>query len=182
MAFRTWLVTLVTLAAPPVLATTARPVTVEELARTATAIAIVTPLDAEARWEGRRIITHHRMRVDESWAGELTASTELDVLTLGGRVGDLGQHVAGEVQFVPGAPTLVFLVPDRALAGFRVVAMEQGALRLTPSSPMDLTPTVVLPGTRGNEVTASATGDPRGGVTVLLSALRERVARARSTP
>lgn len=182
MAFRTWLVVWATLAAPPVLATTARPVTVEELARTATAIAVVTPLDAEARWEGRRILTHHRVRIDESWVGELAAGAELDVLTLGGRVGDLGQYVAGEAQLASGAPTLVFLVPDRTLAGYRVVAMEQGALRLTPASPVDPTSTVLLQGARGGEMAASDAEDRARTVAVLLSTLRERVAQARSTP
>ena len=57
----------------------------------------------------RRIVTLHRLRVDEALDGPVRAGDELTLRTLGGRVGDLAQRVFGEAEIVIGRPALLFL-------------------------------------------------------------------------
>jgi hypothetical protein len=83
-----------------------------ELFRKSSRVAFSTSLEAFSRWEQlggtRRIVTYHRLRVDEPIAGP-AADPELMVRTLGGRVGDIGQIVHGEAALVVGEPCLLFL-------------------------------------------------------------------------
>jgi hypothetical protein len=110
---------------------------VAELVSKSTLVVAGTPLDSRSVWEdseggrGRRIVTYTRVRVDRLIDG--SASGEVWVRTLGGDVGDIGQHVDGEAVLPPGKPSLMFL---RALAGgaHGVVGMAQGNYPLeTPS-------------------------------------------------
>jgi len=57
----------------------------------------------------RRIVTLHRLRVDEVLDGAVRAADELTLRTLGGRVGDVAQRVFGEAEIVIGRPALLFL-------------------------------------------------------------------------
>jgi hypothetical protein len=84
----------------------------EDLARSSTVIARVTAQDRESAWEGGRIVTYNRVRIDAVIAGRAPAAArELRVRTLGGRVGDIGQIVEGEAAFLPGETSLAFLTP-----------------------------------------------------------------------
>jgi MYXO-CTERM domain-containing protein len=94
----------------------------EDLVRQSTAVAAVTPVERQVQWEGGRIVTYTRVRVDSAVAGELPQ--DVWVRTLGGEIGKVGQIVEGEPSFVVGQPSLVFL---RARArGFEVTARAQG--------------------------------------------------------
>jgi hypothetical protein len=83
-----------------------------ELMRESSRVAFSTSLEASSRWEElggtRRIVTYHRVRLDELVAGA-SGETELMVRTLGGRVGDIGQIVHGEAALAVGEPCLLFL-------------------------------------------------------------------------
>lgn len=95
--------------------------TLEDLARASTVIARVTPLDRTSAWEGGRIVTTTRVRVDEIVAGSTGAdprrTRQLHVRTLGGRVGDIGQLVEGEAAFASSEPSIVFLAALPPLPG-----------------------------------------------------------------
>ena len=55
--------------------------------------------------KGRRIVTYTRLRIDRMVDGNPQA--EVWVRTLGGHVGDIGQHVDGEAVLMPSRPGLV---------------------------------------------------------------------------
>jgi hypothetical protein len=57
----------------------------------------------------RRIVTLHRLRVDEALDGPIRTGDELTLRTLGGRVGDVAQRVFGEAEIAIGRPALLFL-------------------------------------------------------------------------
>ncbi len=79
----------------------------EELLRKSSAVAVVVPTDRTALWEGGRIVTYTRLRVERPVAGPLAG--EVWVRTLGGAVGSIGQRVEGEADFALGSPSLAFL-------------------------------------------------------------------------
>jgi len=100
----------------------------DELLRDSTSVALVTPLAARAEWQGRRIVTYHRLRVDSSVSGDAPPG-EVIVETLGGQVGKIAQRVEGEPDFSRGEPALVFLRAGREGALF-VTKRGQGQFRL----------------------------------------------------
>jgi hypothetical protein len=112
----------------PAWATLARALRIEELAGRSRHVLLGEPLDAHCVWEhvaGRRqIVTYTRVRAHEVVAGSDPQDSELQVRTLGGRVGELGQLVHGEAQLVVGARSVVFLVGSGLM--FAVTAMAQG--------------------------------------------------------
>lgn len=100
-------------------------VTWEGLLGESTAAAIVTPMEAHAGWEGGRIYTYTRMRVDRIVAGEVAAEGDVWVRTMGGAVGNIGQIVEGEAAFANGQPSLLFLHAG-PLGSLEVTARGQG--------------------------------------------------------
>lgn len=99
-------------------ASTSIAATVDDLARSAEIVARVTPLDAASAWEGGRIVTVTRVRVDSVVAGAAGAAGsgagELRIRTRGGIVGEVGQYVEGEATLEAGKPALVFLASETA--------------------------------------------------------------------
>jgi hypothetical protein len=68
-------------------------------------------------WEGGRIYTYSRVRVDSAVAGDLAVEGIAWVRTMGGVVDDVGQRVDGEAELTVGRPSLLFLRRDvRALS------------------------------------------------------------------
>ena len=101
-------------------------------------VAIATPTDAKAVWEGGRIVTYTKLRVDQSVAGETQPGQEVWVRTLGGVVGKIGQLVDGEPVFTPNSQSLLFLrhfsqgtyeVSARAQGQFPIVVDAQTKAR-----------------------------------------------------
>src|SRR5258706_15471203 len=86
---------------------------VAELVSKSTLVVAGTPLDGTSVWEdseggrGRRIVTYTRLRVDRVIDGR--PPPEVWIRTLGGHVGDIGQHVDGEAVLVPAQASLLFL-------------------------------------------------------------------------
>lgn len=112
----------------PARASLARALRVEELVARSQHVLVAEPLDAYCDYAeigGRKhIVTYTRIRALEVLAGTAPKQDELLVRTLGGRVGKLGELVAGEAQIAPGAQGVLFITPAReALA---VTAMAQG--------------------------------------------------------
>jgi hypothetical protein len=95
------------------------------LLRESTAVAVATPIESHSTWEGGRIYTYTRVRLDRSVAGELAGSSEAWVRTMGGVVGKIGQIVEGEAVLVPGQSSLLF-VRAGPVGAFEVTARGQG--------------------------------------------------------
>ena len=117
----------------------------EHLVRLSRLIVVGTPVAGEGRWEPvggrRRIVTYHRVRVDEVVTGT-NPDRELSVRTLGGRVGKIGQIVHGAVRLRRGQSSVLFLrdlhagvlvVTGMAQGHFPLVGDADGQRRLTIS-------------------------------------------------
>lgn len=109
-------------------ATLSRELTLRQLVEQSDVVLTGTAVEAKAVWEdvpdaGRRIVTYTRMKVDDVAFGD--ASDSVWVRTLGGVVGDIGQHVDGEAALGTGERALLFLHKTDA-GNHVVVAMAQG--------------------------------------------------------
>ena len=114
---------LATLEVPRAIASVVRPQSLEELVDRSRVVVVALPTERTSVWESGRIVTYTRVTVSERVAGD--AEPSLWVRTLGGEVGDLGQHVDGEATLTIGTPTLLFL--EAAGAGtYAVAARAQG--------------------------------------------------------
>jgi hypothetical protein len=103
-------------------------VTVAELSRWSSAVAIVTVLESHSAWEGTRIVTLSRVHVDRLVAGT-TSTAEPVIRTLGGTVGRLTQVVEGEAELAPGSRSMIFLRESTDGTAF-VTARAQGQFLL----------------------------------------------------
>jgi hypothetical protein len=99
-----------------------------DLVRASSAVAIVRPVERHSEWERGRIITLHRVRIESLVAGRDLGS-EAIIETLGGTIGAIGQVVSGEPELPMDQPSLVFLDGPRD-AVFRVSARAQGHFRV----------------------------------------------------
>jgi len=79
-----------------------------------------------ARAEGE-IWTVTTFNVEETWRG--SASTQVIVRLLGGRMGDVTSHVSGVPRFTPGEDVVLFLQPTTR-GDYSVVSWEQGTFRI----------------------------------------------------
>lgn len=114
--------------APPAHASLSRALRVEELIQRSQHVLLGEPLEAYSAWERigdrRHIVTFTRVRALELFAGAAPQQDELLVRTLGGRLGKLGELVAGEAQLAPGVRGVLFVMPARDV--LTVTAMAQG--------------------------------------------------------
>jgi hypothetical protein len=94
-------------------ATTSVTYTLDELVDLSRTVAVVEPVERSSRWEkvgeSKRIVTYTKLVVHEHISGAKV--DEVWVRTLGGKVGKVGQHVAGEASFALGERAVVFLAP-----------------------------------------------------------------------
>lgn len=154
-------------------------VTWDALLKDASAVAVVTPVEATSVWENGRIYTYTRVHVDNGVAGELGTGAETYVRTLGGVVGKIGQLVDGEPVLTMGRPNLLFLhagpagsmeVSARAQGQFPVTLDENKKERLARSSAVGL----LLPPKPGLDMksgvsTQSVTGAAASATPVVLA-------------
>jgi hypothetical protein len=94
----------------------------EALVDRADTVAVVSPVDQSSVWEGGRIVTYTKLKVERPVAGP--AASEVWVRTLGGSVGNIGQSVSGEPQFTDGQSSILFL--RKVEGAFMVVERGQG--------------------------------------------------------
>jgi hypothetical protein len=87
----------------------------------------------ESFWHERRILTRVRIAVDEVWVGRVPASREVEVLTLGGVVGEIGQRVDGAA-VMPQDRDMVVQLSRGADQNFWPVALSQGVWVLEPQA------------------------------------------------
>jgi hypothetical protein len=104
-------------------------VSVAELARWSTAVAVVTTLESQSAWEGTRIVTLSRVHVDRLVAGR-TETVEPIVKTFGGQVGRIAQVVGGEAELAPGSHWMLFL-RESTDGTSSVTARAQGQFLMT---------------------------------------------------
>lgn len=101
--------------------------TMDELVSGSAVVLVGQPVERKSQWEelggSKRIVTYTRILVEETMGGEGRPES-VWVRTLGGRVGDIGQHVAGEAQFTIGETAVVFLA--KAGEALVVAGMAQG--------------------------------------------------------
>lgn len=108
----------------------------EELTRESVIIAHGRVVGLEARWENpshTAIETAVRFQVDEYLKG--SGPAELEVVQMGGRIGDFGDVVPGTPHLVKGQELVLFLQSNRgkleihsiALGCFRVITKEDGS-------------------------------------------------------
>ncbi|MEE8410033.1 MAG: hypothetical protein V3T05_10530 [Myxococcota bacterium] len=112
-------------AAAPANATTALRIDLDDLVRQSDAVVIGVAETRDSYWEGSRIVTRVTVRVDDVWSGTTRGAQRIDVITLGGVVGSIGQRVSGSVSLPVGRRVVLCLVHDGAGA-HRVVGMAQG--------------------------------------------------------
>lgn len=123
-------------------ATTSVTLTLEELVELSRTVAVVEAVERSSRWEevgdSKRIVTYTKLVVHDVLSGEKTE--EVWVRTLGGKVGKIGQHVAGEAQFTIGERAVVFLskagdvsVVAGMAQGHYPLVEKEGAIRLKSS-------------------------------------------------
>ena len=111
-------------------ATSAVRLSIEKLADAAERIVVGRVQSGEARWDDAKkgIWTHHEISVTETLKGD--KADTLEVVTRGGTVGRVGQHVAGAGGLKKGERYVLFLWKDDS-SRLRLVGMVQGAFKLT---------------------------------------------------
>ncbi len=119
-------------------ATVSASVRFDQLLEESSAVAEATPIDTRSLWEGDRIVTYTRMRVQRLVAGHLAG--DIWVRTLGGEVGDLAQIVEGQATFPLDRPSLLFLrvhvdlITGKPTESFVVVERAQGQFPVVTSA------------------------------------------------
>lgn len=107
-------------------ATLAEALDLETLVERSDDIVVARVLSKSSRWQGERIVTDVVLEVSEVAKGEVSEGQRVEVLLLGGAVGELGMRVSGEAGLELGHEYVLFL--RRWNGTRRPVGMAQGAL------------------------------------------------------
>ena len=114
-------------------ASSARQASLTELVELSTDIVVGQVETRESFWDKQRIYTKHLVSVQETWFGKQSEKT-IEVLTLGGVVGNLGQSVDGSPKLEQGQQVLLFMARD-AKAGLHPIGLSQGVFYLGAQTP-----------------------------------------------
>jgi hypothetical protein len=101
------------------------------LARRADLVVLGEALERESYWQEGRIYNRILLRTDEVWSGTPESAT-IEVITLGGVVANLAQHVEGAPVFTVGERVVLLLAREQAGRYFPV-GLYQGVFRVTAS-------------------------------------------------
>lgn len=114
-------------------ASTVKNYKLEDLVSHSSHIIVGRCVSTNSSWnaKGTLILTYSRFTVDQSLKGN--ATSQITVVTVGGRVGDHTQAVSGMPHFSPGQEALLFLEPGRA-GNHQVVGMIQGHFAIVKNS------------------------------------------------
>jgi hypothetical protein len=101
-----------------------------ELVSASAHVVVATAGESRSVWEdlpgGRRIVTYTRFQVERSIGGA-SPGEAVEVRTLGGVVGSIGQAVTGDAKIAKGERALLFLASlAKTEKGFVVAGMAQG--------------------------------------------------------
>jgi hypothetical protein len=117
------------LAATPASATIVKAMTVEEMAREATAVVVATVTGTTSAWEEGRIVTRVTLAVSERLRGAV-GEDALEIAVPGGAVGDLAQQVPGTPQYSAGDEVFVFLWRGPEQRAYTVLGLSMGSFRI----------------------------------------------------
>lgn len=116
----------------------------DELVAASAHVVVATAGESRSVWEdlpgGRRIVTYTKLQVERSIGGASPGET-IEVRTLGGVVGSIGQAVEGDATMAIGQRAVFFVakgersfvVAGRAQGHFPLRADDKGVVRLEPS-------------------------------------------------
>ncbi|NUQ77558.1 MAG: hypothetical protein HUU21_28810 [Polyangiaceae bacterium] len=116
----------------------------DELVGATSHVVVAQAGESRSVWEdlpgGRRIVTYTKLHVERPIGGSSPGEV-IEVRTLGGIVGEIGQAVEGDAKMVKGERAVFFLVKGeraavvagRAQGHFPLRADEKGTVRLVPS-------------------------------------------------
>jgi hypothetical protein len=135
-------------------ATTARPLDMRTLTTAADAVVFGQVLTSQSFWQGAQIMTLAQVRVGETWRGAVAQPT-VDVLTLGGLVGDIGQRVDGAGSLPVGRQVVLHL-RHTSTGEFLPLGMAQGIWLVDPA---------VQSGPAAGMGSSAAVGTQRGALT-----------------
>jgi hypothetical protein len=126
---------LVLLFALPAQASRVERARLQDLVTGADLVVLGSAISAQSYLSGGRILTRVTITVGEVWSGVTPESPTIDVVTLGGVVGDIGQLVSGEAAIPVGSQVVLFLVRQGDV--LRVLGLSQGLFRVVavPGAP-----------------------------------------------
>ncbi len=110
-------------------ATATRVAPIDELARDAELVVLGSPVAEQSFWEGGRIFTGVELKVEDVWTGTAPATTSIQLVTLGGQVGELAQRVDGAAVLPLGSRVVAFLNRD-SKGRYHPAGMWQGVFRV----------------------------------------------------
>ncbi|MDP7037912.1 MAG: hypothetical protein QGI45_02035 [Myxococcota bacterium] len=114
----------------PLLATTVVPLSLAELTKKADLIVEVTIESRSAAWQGQRIYTTSRAQITHTLKDQNSQrSKHIDIQSLGGVVGQIGQKVHGAATLETGKQYLLFLIEPEPEKYF-VYGMAQGVITM----------------------------------------------------
>ena len=118
------LLCLLLIAATSSYATTVQRLGLEDLVKKAQTIVVGKVTDLRTYWTADRklILTNYTIQVDENIKGQ--ASRNVEVTTIGGKIGDIELYVSGMVSFVRGEDAVVFI--EQSGVYQTVVGLGQG--------------------------------------------------------
>src|SRR3990167_9483135 len=89
-------------------ASTLRWLSLSQLSQASSSVLLGRALDQTSFWQEGRIYTRTRLAVEEVWQGKSPGET-VEVLTLGGSIGTIGQRVEGAGLILPNERVVVCL-------------------------------------------------------------------------
>lgn len=107
---------------------------IEDLVERSAVVAFAKHENSKSEWQGTRIVTRHRLAVNEVWKGQSRPGARLEMVTFGGVIGEIGQRVTGQVEIPEGAELVVFLAQSSSPSGqpidYRLVGRTQGVFNI----------------------------------------------------
>ena len=117
-------------------ATTVIALSVEKMAQESTDIVRATVQTSESQWGPKRarIFTHTKITVLETLKGDIKEGESVLVSQVGGEVGGLVQHVAGNAKLTLGEEVVVFLERHPTTQARVIMGMAQGKFSVDRST------------------------------------------------
>jgi hypothetical protein len=125
-------------------ATTVRYMNLSELVRASDTIVFGRAGAHDSFWQGTRIYTRVEVAVEEVWVGRTPRTKTIDVITLGGVVGTIGQHVEG-VAPLPEDTRVVLHLKARSPGEYVPVALAQGVWHVQAPAASGIEPRLSRP-------------------------------------
>jgi hypothetical protein len=148
-------------------ATTVQRLGLEDLAKKANTIVVGRVTNSRTYWStnGKLILTNYTFQVDESIKGQAVRNVE--ITTIGGRIGDVELRVSGMPSFQAGENAVVFLEQS---AGYQtVLGLGQGKFTVTAGQVVNSVGDLSFPDGRPGTPTKMALPDFKNRIRNILS-------------